>query len=113
MQLGQLQDSVEAFDAAGIGIVVVTYDAPELQQVFIDAGSITYPFISDIDATTMIALGILNEDYGPGDSNYGIPHPGVFVVNPEQEIVGKIFVESFRTRVDGEGVLEYALDLLK
>lgn len=60
----------------------------------------------------MKALGVLNEDYAPGDSNYGIPHPGVFVLNPQQEIVGKIFVESFRTRVDGAGVLAYALEVL-
>jgi peroxiredoxin len=92
---------------------VVTYDSPELQQKFIDAGSITYPFISDIDATTMKALGILNTDYSPGESAYGIPYPGVFVLNPEKEIVGKIFVEDFRTRVDAEGVLTYALDALQ
>lgn len=83
-----------------------------MQQAFIDAGSITYPFISDIDATTMMALGILNEQYEPGDPAYGIPHPGVFVVNPDKEIVGKIFVESFRIRVDGAGVLDYALQVL-
>lgn len=90
----------------------MTYDAPELQQRFIDAGNITYPFLSDIDAATMIALGVLNRDYSPGDSNYGIPYPGVFVVNADKEIVGKIFVDNFRIRVDGEGVLKYALDAL-
>jgi peroxiredoxin len=83
-----------------------------MQRRFIDAANITYPFLSDINAETMIALGVLNQDYGPGDSNYGIPYPGVFVLNPEQEIVGKIFVDSFRIRVDGEGVLDYALELL-
>ena len=60
----------------------------------------------------MVALGILNPDYEPGDPAYGIPHPGVFVVNPEHEIVGKIFVDSYRIRVDGEGVLDYALEVL-
>ena len=94
-------------------MVVITYDAPELQQAFIDAGDITYPFISDIDATTILALGILNENNAPGDDNYGIPHPGVFVLTPEREIVGKIFVESFRERVDGPGTLAYALEVLE
>ncbi len=92
---------------------MVTYDAAELQQAFIDAGSITYPFISDIDATTMNALGILNENYEPGEPSYGIPHPGIFVLNPSQEIVGKIFVESFRVRVDAGSVLAYALEVLE
>ena len=42
-------------------MVAITYDAPELQQTFVAAASIGYPFISDIDAATMQALGILKE----------------------------------------------------
>ena len=61
----------------------------------------------------MTALGILNEQYEPGEPAYGIPHPGVFVVNTDNQIVGKIFIESFRERVDGEGTLRYALDVLE
>ena len=61
----------------------------------------------------MIALGVLNQDYGPGDSNYGIPYPGVFVLNSNKEIVGKIFVDNYRIRVDGDGVLEYARKVLE
>lgn len=109
----QLQENVAAFDQAGIGIVVITYDSPELQQKFIDAGAITYPLLSDIDATTMTTLGIMNEDYEPGDRAYGIPHPGVFVLNPELEIVGKIFVEPFKKRVDAKDTLAYALEVLE
>ena len=60
----------------------------------------------------MIALGILNEANSPRDPAYGIPHPGVLVVSPDNEIVGKIFIESFRERVDGEGTLRYALEVL-
>ncbi len=108
-----MQNHVEAYEAAGVGIVVVTYDTPELQQAFVDAGDITYPFISDIDAATMIALGVLNEQNEPGEPSYGIPHPGVFVVNLDNEIVGKIFIDSFRERVDGEGTLRYALEVLE
>ncbi len=84
-----------------------------MQQAFVDAGDITYPFISDIDAATMIALGVLNEQNEPGEPSYGIPHPGVFVVNLDNEIVGKIFIDSFRERVDGEGTLRYALEVLE
>ena len=84
-----------------------------MQQAFVDAGDITYPFISDIDAATMIALGVLNEQNEPGEPSYGIPHPGVFVVNLDNEIVGKIFIDRFRERVDGEGTLRYALEVLE
>ena len=93
-------------------MVAITYDAPEKQQAFIDAASVTYPFLSDIDAATMGALGILNEEYPPGDDNYGLPYPGIYVLNPEQEIVGKIFVERYQIRVDAPTTLEYAKELL-
>ena len=108
----QLQEQAADFEKAGIGIVAITYDAPELQQVFIDAASITYPLLSDIDAVTIKSLGILNEQYEPGDTAYGIPHPGVFVVDSEMNIAGKIFVEEYQVRVDGEGTLAYALQVL-
>ncbi len=61
----------------------------------------------------MVALGILNEQNEPGEPAYGIPHPGVFVVNLDNEIVGKVFIDSFRERVDGEGTLRYALEVLE
>ena len=108
-----MQESVADYEAAGVGIVVVTYDAPELQQAFVDASNVTYPFISDIDTATMTALGILNPGPQPGEPAYGIPHPGVFIVDTDGQIAGKVFIESFRERVDGPGTLRYALEVLE
>ena len=93
-------------------MVAMTYDTPELQQAFIDAGSIDYPFLSDIEATSFGNLGILNDEYAPGDENYGLPFPGIYVVTPELEIVGKIFVERYQIRVDAPTTLAYALEVL-
>ncbi len=93
-------------------MVAMTYDSPELQQAFIEAGSIDYPFLSDIDASSFQSLGILNDEYAPGDENYGLPYPGIYVLNPDQEIVGKIFVERYQVRVHSETVLAYARELL-
>jgi peroxiredoxin len=93
-------------------MVAITYDTPELQQAFIEAGSVDYPFLSDIDAQSFQALGILNDEYAPGDDNYGIPFPGVFVVNPELEIVGRVFETRYQVRVHAETTLAYALEVL-
>jgi peroxiredoxin len=109
----QLQSRLEQFRAAGIGVAALTYDSPALQRKFVERFSITYPMLSDIDATSIGNLGILNADYKPGDSNYGIPYPGVFVVNAEQKIVGKVFVEGYSTRVDADGVFAYAQESLR
>lgn len=111
-QFVQLQQYQQDFKDAGIGVVALTYDAPDLQQAFVDKNSISYPFLSDIDATTVKALGILNEEYQPGDDAYGIPNPGVFIINPSSQVVGKIFVQGFKTRVDAKAVLAKAIELL-
>ncbi len=111
-QFVQLQGSLDGFHEAGIGVVALTYDAPGLQQAFVEKNAIQYPFLSDVDATTVKALGILNEDYAPGDGAYGIPHPGVFIVDPQMKIVGKIFVDEYSKRVTAESVLATARELL-
>ncbi len=112
-QFVQLQENLASFEAAGIAVVAMTYDTPELQQVFIDSQNITYPFLSDIDATSVQALDILNTKYQPGDNAYGIPYPGIYVINSDMEIVGKIFVDGYSHRVEAAGVLAYANSVLE
>jgi peroxiredoxin len=104
----QLQGRLSEFQNAGIGVVAITYDAPLLQRQFVDKFAIGYPVLSDIDATTMQSLGILNEEYSPGDDAYGIPHPGIFVVDRAGTVVGKIFVDGYQRRVDADSVLAFA-----
>jgi peroxiredoxin len=111
-QLVQLQENITAFNEAGIAVVALTYDAPEIQEAFVAEHGINYPLLSDIDATSIKALGILNTEYQPGEDAYGIPYPGIYVVNPEMEIVGKIFLDGYRTRVDAQSVLQYAQEVL-
>jgi peroxiredoxin len=111
-QMIQLQDNAAAFAAAGIGLVAITYDEPRLQQAFIDKFDITIPVLSDNNALSFKTLGILNEDYQSGDSRYGIPHPGMIVVNPEGEVVGKLFLEAYSSRVDSQAALAFAREVL-
>lgn len=107
-QLIQLQENKAGFDAAGIGMVVITYDKPDVQQVFIDEFQITIPVLSDSDALTFKTLGILNTDYAPGDFQYGIAHPGIIVVDRDGRVVGKLFLEDYSSRVDSAAALAFA-----
>jgi peroxiredoxin len=109
----QLQAQKAAFDAVGIHLVALTYDAPEVQQRFVERFAVTYPLLSDIDAATVSALGILNTEYQPGDSAYGIPWPGIVIVRPDGTIAGKLFLEPYETRIDAASVLEYADGILE
>lgn len=104
----QLQEHLARFREAGLEVVVLTYDAPEAQRRFVESRGIEYPLLSDVDAASVTALGILNTEYEPGHSAFGIPHPGVFVLDGELVIRDKLFIEGYQTRVDAEGVLAAA-----
>ena len=107
-QMIQLQAHSAEFAAAGIGLVAITYDSPQLQQAFIDKFGITIPVLSDSSALSFKTLGILNGQYQPGDRQFGIPHPGMIVIDPAGVVVGKLFLEAYSSRVDSAAALAFA-----
>ena len=111
-QMIQLQEHKAGFDNAGIGMVAITYDDPALQQVFVDKFGIQYPILHDVNTMTFKTLGILNEEYAQGDSAYGIPHPGMIVIDRNGIVVGKQFLEAYSVRVDSAAALAYAMEVL-
>ena len=111
-QMIQLQQHSADFEAAGIGMVAMTYDAPPLLQAFATRHDITIALLSDVGALSFKTLGILNDQYRKGDFEYGIPHPGMIVINPQGEVVGKLFLEAYSSRVDSAAALAFARDAL-
>ncbi|PLW82758.1 hypothetical protein CWI75_09300 [Kineobactrum sediminis] len=111
-EMVQLQAHKAAFDAAGVGLVALTYDAPHLQQAFADKHGITIPLLSDIDALSFKTLGILNTDYAPGDDHYGIPDPGMIVIAPDGTVAGTLFLDGYSRRVAADAALLFALEVL-
>lgn len=111
-QMIQLNEYADEFAAAGIGLVAITYDAPELQQAFAEQHAIRIAILSDVDTLTFKTLGILNEDYVPGDSAYGIPYPGMIIIDTDGVVVGKLFLEAYSSRVSAEAALAYARKVL-
>jgi peroxiredoxin len=109
----QLQEYKQQFDAAGINIVLITYDDPMVQKQFIDRHSIAFPILSDIEAQSFKSLSVLRKEYKPGDKHYGLPYPGMIIIDTDGVIRGKLFVEAYSSRVDSKALLEYAEDHLK
>jgi peroxiredoxin len=111
-QMIQLQETRADFEAAGIGMVAITYDEPALQQALIVKFGITIPVLSDVNALSFKTLGILNKEYADGDFQYGIPHPGMIVIDPQGTVVGKLFLEAYSSRVDSAAALAFAKSAL-
>jgi peroxiredoxin len=107
-QIIQLQENKAGFDAAGVGMVAISYDDPVLQQAFIEKFDITIPVVSDDNALSFKTLGILNKNYKPGDFQYGIPHPGMIVIDSQGKVVGKLFLEAYSSRIGAAAALAFA-----
>jgi len=110
----QLQEYKEQFEAEGISVVIITYDNPILQRQFADRHSIDLPILSDIKAQTFKSLTVLRKKYKPDDDRYGLPYPGMIIIDADGIIRGKLFIRAYSSRVDSKAVLEYAkVHLLK
>ena len=86
-------------------MAAVTYDPPETNAAFVAKSEIGYPLLSDVDAATVKAYGVLNEDYEPGHRAYGIPHPGIVYIAAGTIIV-KRAVPGYRQRPPFDELLE-------
>ena len=42
---------------------------------------ISYPLLSDPDSEVIRAFGILNTNYAPDHESYGLPFPGMFIID--------------------------------
>ena len=111
-QMIELNRIADRFDSAGIGLVAMTYDSPAVQAGFTSDHGITIPIIADVDTLSFRTLGILNTEYQPGDDAYGIPYPGMIIVDPAGNVVGKLFLEGYSKRVSAEAALDYAMQAL-
>lgn len=66
---------------------------------------ITYPLLSDPDSNIIRAYDILNETTKPGTPPYGIPYPGVYVVDAQGRVVSKYFENDHKNRVSTADIL--------
>lgn len=94
----ELQARYAELRKLGLGIASITYDAPALIKKFADERRIEFPILSDQDHSIVQRYGILNRQYEPGHQNYGIPHPGTFILNREGRVLARYFEEEYQYR---------------
>lgn len=94
----QLAGSKDAFDALGIGLAAMTYDAREFLVAFQAEAGLGYPLLQDVGAVHVDGWGVRNEAYGPDDANYGIPHPGIVWIGSDGVVRAKWAVPGYRDR---------------
>lgn len=107
-QLQQLVEAEAQFNALGFNVATMTYDPVATLKEAEEEYETTFPMLYDEDSAHIKAMGILNLQYEPGNRAYGIPYPGIFVLDSAGVIRAKLAEEDYRVRPDFSLVLEAA-----
>ena len=121
-QLVELQSQLKAMHARGLGVVSISYDAPQLIAAFAKQRGITYPMLSDFGSATIKRYGILNplpelalntrgddpelkaevtkyvSGFGARKEQIGMAFPGAFFVDRQGRVTSRFFEESYVER---------------
>jgi peroxiredoxin len=103
-QLVELQSNLKEVEAAGIAVVGISYDSPEVLQRAASKHQITFPLLSDEGSKTIDAYGIRNQEATGRFA--GIPHPATFVVDDKGVIRAKLFHEGYKERHTSEALIQ-------
>ena len=97
--LVELQSEAYKFRNKGYGVMGISYDAPKTLRKFSHKKKLSYTLLSDQNVETFKALNVVNTENEPGDRHYGIPFPGVIVVDNMGNVIYKYFFEGYKKRV--------------
>jgi hypothetical protein len=101
----ELEKNREELQKRGYGIAAISYDSTAVLKHFADRRGIRFPLLADPDSKIIRAFGIFNESIKPGNMAYGIPHPGLFLVNQDGRVEARYFEDDYRERYTISGIL--------
>lgn len=102
----KLEENRGLLEALGVNAAGMTYDDRSILAAFHAESGLGYPLLQDIEAEHALAYGVLNEQYGPGDNAYGIPHPGILFIDPAGTVVAKFAAPGYKKRPPMAEVVE-------
>lgn len=101
----ELNQNRGEFEKLGLGVAALSYDSVAVLRNFAARKSIGYPLLSDPDSAIIRRVGIFNDTVPRGNFFYGIPWPGVFVLDKDGRVKAKYFEEDFRQRYSSADIL--------
>jgi len=110
-QLERLVDVEDEFSALGFNVAAMTYDPVATLLEAQEEYGATFPLLYDEGNTHVKAMGILNTQYSPGERAYGIPYPGIFLLDAQGVIRAKLAEQDYKLRPEFSLVLEAAAAL--
>ncbi len=91
-------------------MLAISYDPVSVLRAFSDKYQITYPLLADEGSEVIKSFGIFNAEVDSGSRGFGIPHPGVYIIDENLTVIEKHFEQSYRERPTAQNVLVNLLD---
>ncbi len=98
------------FKTQGISIIGISYDSVHVLKSFADKHQISYPLLSDVSSEVIKKFGIFNTAIDSNSQIFGIPHPGIYIIDKNLKVVKKQFEKSYADRPSAENVLAMHFD---
>lgn len=106
-----MQSRLKDIEAAGIRVIGISYDSPEILKRAAAKHQITFPLLSDQGSRTIDAYGVRNRE-ATGRFE-GIPHPTTFIVDDRGIIRAKLFHDGYKERHSAEDLIRAAKQVPK
>jgi peroxiredoxin len=97
-QLKDWNKEAERFTDAGYRIAAISYDSTTVLQDFGKTNDIRYNLLSDTNSKTIKSFGLLNNSFDEGTRYYGIPHPAIYVIEPDGTIAHRFTGDGYKKR---------------
>lgn len=110
-QLIALDKDAKKFEDAGYPIVSVSYDTPQAMEKFITKNKPSITLLSDPRSDSIRSFGILNQETAKGTNSYGIPYPGVYIIDNKKKVQAKFFESDYKKRPSSEDLLSKIKEL--
>jgi len=101
----ELEQQKEAYAKRGLGVAAISYDSVATLQSFAARKGISYPLLSDPGSKIIRTFGILNESFHPGQLPYGVPYPGMYIVDEHGIVRAKYFETDYVERDTAASIL--------
>ncbi|MBE9548082.1 MAG: peroxiredoxin family protein [Proteobacteria bacterium] len=93
-------------NSLGYKIAAISYDSVEILSLFSTKHQLQFPLLSDQQHKTIKAMNVLNLDVKPGSEHYGIPYPGVMIINADGKLIYNYFYQGYKKRVKLENLYQ-------
>ena len=101
----ELERNQEALAREGLKSAAVSYDTVEILKNFSDRRGVHYPLLSDPESKIIRAFGLLNTSLKSDSPIYGVPRPGLLLVDENGVVKEKFFEDDYRERYTVAGIL--------